>query len=111
MAREVVTTTDPHHRFSGCTSVTRRAREPVACATAQTRFIRSRSTHGSYTERAQASLPKSDESHMGNHIGVIRCSSCDRNASLVIHGMYMCSTHGLIVVLEQLEAPSAVPTA
>ena len=42
---------------------------------------------------------------------VIRCSSCDRDASLVIRGMYMCSTHGLIVVLEQLEAPTPVETA
>jgi hypothetical protein len=47
---------------------------------------------------------------MSNHIRVIRCSSCDRDASLVIQGMYMCSTHGLIVVLEQLESPSTVET-
>lgn len=48
---------------------------------------------------------------MSNHIGVIRCSSCDRDASLVIRGMYMCSTHGLIVVLEQLESSSTFESA
>ncbi len=48
---------------------------------------------------------------MSNHMRVIRCSSCDRDASLVIRGMYMCSKHGLIVVLEQLEAPTSVETA
>ena len=60
---------------------------------------------------SQAVSSSTDESHMSNHIGVIRCSSCDRDASLVIRGMYMCSTHGLIVVLQQLEDPSTVETA
>ena len=49
-----------------------------------------------------------EESHMSNHIDVIRCSSCDCDASLVIQGMYMCSSHGLIVVLEQLETPTSL---
>lgn len=40
---------------------------------------------------------------MGNHTDVIHCGSCDRDAALIIEGVYLCSTHGLIVVLGQLE--------
>ena len=48
---------------------------------------------------------------MSNYTSVIRCGSCERNASLVIQGMYMCSTHGLIVVLEQLESQPTTQSA
>lgn len=40
---------------------------------------------------------------MANNIGVILCGSCDRPADLIIDGLCVCSSHGLIVVLQQLE--------
>jgi hypothetical protein len=40
---------------------------------------------------------------MTDHTHVILCGSCDRRADLILDGIYLCSTHGLIIVMAQLE--------
>jgi len=45
---------------------------------------------------------------MRNNTGVILCGSCDRRADLIIDGFYLCSSHGLIIVLAQLEQRTTV---
>jgi hypothetical protein len=34
----------------------------------------------------------------------IVCRKCDRQAALILDGLFYCSSHGLIVVLERLES-------
>ncbi len=44
---------------------------------------------------------------MRNHTNVILCGRCERRADLIIDGFYLCSSHGLIIVLAQLEERTA----
>jgi hypothetical protein len=40
-----------------------------------------------------------------------RCSRCDRLSAVILDGLYLCSQHGLIVVLARLEASGTIARA